>query len=675
MQRFKALIFYLFAALIFFVPIILWPYTSEVFEFNKIVLVYLLTTLIVGIWIARSILERKIIFRRTILDIPLIIFIGSQFISTIISIDPLTSWLGYYSRFNGGLASVICYSLLYWAFVANFWKEDAIKLIKILLSSAVLVSLYGILEHFGIDKDIWVQDVQSRVFSTLGQPNWLGAWITALIPTTWIFVINSKRRTLSFWVYSTLSILFFWVLIFTKSRSGILGFVVAFAIFWTGYFWLNLKEYKKHLNPFMALCLSFLAICLISGTQFTPSLFSLFKNTSHQKEVVAQGPALETGGTESGTIRRIVWNGAMQVWLHYPVFGAGVETFAFSYYKYRPQEHNLVSEWDFIYNKAHNDFLNVAANSGTVGLLSYLFLIGAAFYLFAKKFVGYESRVWNLALLAGFVSLSATNFFGFSVVPTQIEFFLFPAFAVILAINQPANTKNQPEKIDPSQKVLLLIIAGSVLWILIGTAKYWYADTLFANGKAYNSSGDSNRAIDYLTKATQLEPNQALYHSELANSLTNAALVFYQAKDTENTQKYTDMAVAESERAVSLSPANVNLKRARFGVFIMLSTIDPNYLIEAQNILIEALKEAPADAKLYYNLGLVYARTGQAEKAIEALGKTIELKSNYKEARLAYAILLINKGDQTGAKAQLEYILANIDSNDSLTKQTLESVK
>jgi len=148
---------------------------------------------------------------------------------------------------------------------------------------------------------------------------------------------------------------------------------------------------------------------------------------------VPAGPALETGGTESGAIRKIVWKGAIEIWKHYPVFGTGVETFAYSYYKFRPVEHNLVSEWDFIYNKAHNEYLNLAANTGTVGLLSYLFLTGTAVYLFAKK-----SR---FELLAGYAGLLVSNLFGFSVVPTQLLLLLFPAIALTQKVSLDINEK------------------------------------------------------------------------------------------------------------------------------------------------------------------------------------------------------------------------------------------
>lgn len=638
----KKILFFLFAFLLFFVPLILWPFTSEVFEFNKIVLVYILTTLIVAVWIVRSITEGKFIFRRTLLDIPLLVFLGSQIISTVLSIDPQTSFFGYYSRFNGGLLSTICYSLLYWTFVSNFDAKETLNLIKVWLASAVLVSIYGILEHFGIDKNIWVQDVQSRVFSTLGQPNWLAAWIVALIPLTW-----SKSKLNYF-----LSILFFITLLFTKSRSGLLGFAVADLIYWG---FVLIKDRKKYLKEFLIFNSIFLVLFFIIKTPTLPAETS-----------VKTGPALETGGTESGTIRKIVWKGALQVWLHYPIFGSGVETFAYSYYQFRPAEHNLVSEWDFIYNKAHNEYLNLAANSGSFGLLSYLTLIGFAIFLMIKnlqftitnlqtnpKFENSKNENllkidhWSLkiALLAGYVSLLITNFFGFSVVPTQLELFLFPAIAVACS-SQNVEWKIRNET-NRNQKILILCILLATFYLLLAISRYWYADILYARK-------------DFIG-AINLEPNQALYHNGLASSYATA--------------KQADLAVSESQKAIDLSPANVNLKRSQFGVFIMLSTINQDYLLDARNALIDAIKLAPTDAKLYYNLGLVYARTGQTDSAIKILAKTVELKANYKDARLAYAFLLIDKKQNTEAKTQLEYILKNIDPNDSLTKQTLDSLK
>jgi len=665
----KKLLFWLFATLIFFVPLILWPYTSEVFEFNKMVLVYILTVLVAGSWIIRMIIERKIIFRRTLLDFPLLAFLVSQLISTLVSIDPYTSWFGYYSRFNGGMFSVISYSLLFWAFVSNIEKNDVVKLLKYsLLPSAVLVSIYGVLEHFGIDKSIWVQDVQSRIFSTLGQPNWLAAWIVALIPITQSFALGEKTKNTKFWIYAGISVLFFATLLFTKSRSGLFGTVVAELVFWGLTLW---KSKSEILRPFLILNSIFLILAILIGTQFTPSIGQLFtKGPSTKEQATSGNTALETGGTESGTIRKIVWSGALQIWLHYPIFGTGVETFAYSYYQFRPAAHNLTSEWDFIYNKAHNEFLNVAASTGTVGLGSYLVLIGFSIYILVKK-----PGILNYSLLAGYLGLSATNFFGFSVVPTQLEFFLFPAFAIVL-MNEELRIKNEKKgTLTNNQKVGIAAILILLSYLLFLISRYWYADTRYNFGKAYSSQGKYSDAVNYFNEAISFVPDQAIYRSDLANAYANQALISFKQKDATATKASIDSAISESDKAVALSPANLNIKRSRFAVFVILSTINPNYLLNARDTLEEAVKLAPTDAKLFYNLSLTYARTRQTDKAITALQKTIELKPDYRDARLAYALLLISLKRTAEARVQLEYILTNIAPNDSLTKQTLEGIR
>ena len=191
---FDNIVVVLFYILFFLTPLVLFPKTSEVFEFNKMVFVYAATIFIVFFWILKMILSRKIIFKRSPLDIPLILFLISNVISTIFSIDQRTSLLGYYSRFNGGLLSTVSYLMLYWAYISNMDKAKTKTAIFTLLTSSFFISIYAILQHFGVDKNIWADDVVNRVFSTIGQPNWLAAWTVAIISITWGLLLKSKKK-------------------------------------------------------------------------------------------------------------------------------------------------------------------------------------------------------------------------------------------------------------------------------------------------------------------------------------------------------------------------------------------------------------------------------------------------------------------------------------------------
>jgi len=213
----QQIITFSFFLLFFFIPLIMTPWNYELFEFNKMLLVYSLTTIIISSWLVRMIIKRKIFFQRSFWDIPLLIFLFSQFLSFLFSIDQHTSFWGYYSRFNGGLLSIICFSLLYWAFTSNMDRKNTLRLISFTLISSALVAIYGIAEHFGIDAKQWVQDVRARVFSTLGQPNWLAAWLITLVPLTWGFILRLKSKNkVSFSTYYLLS---FFCAFYTPSHA------------------------------------------------------------------------------------------------------------------------------------------------------------------------------------------------------------------------------------------------------------------------------------------------------------------------------------------------------------------------------------------------------------------------------------------------------------------------
>ena len=109
----------LYYILFFITPLVMYPATSEIFEFNKMLFIYLITASITFFWIVKMIVNRKIILKKTFLDIPIVLFLLSQIISTIFSIDRHTSLFGYYGRFNGGVMSVISFIFLYFGFFFN----------------------------------------------------------------------------------------------------------------------------------------------------------------------------------------------------------------------------------------------------------------------------------------------------------------------------------------------------------------------------------------------------------------------------------------------------------------------------------------------------------------------------------------------------------------------------
>ncbi len=582
-----------FLALFTLVPLILTPYNYELFEFNKMLTVYFFTVIIAAAWISKMILQKKLIFIRTPFDIPLLLFLLSQILSTIFSLDRHTSFWGYYSRFNGGLASTLCYVILFYAFVNCKLKIE--NYLRVIVITAVVVAGYGVLEHFGIDETVWIQDVKSRVFSTLGQPNWLAAWLLAILPV-------------SGW-FSPLLLL---AIFFTRSQSGLLA--TAIIIVFAGIFWLVQKRYFKIL--LLALILT---ISLIYN--FRQRLITSLP-LGDLNPLVAQESQGRLGGSSSILIRRVVWQGAIAVWRRYPLFGSGVETFAYSYYNFRPANHNLLSEWDFLYNKAHNEFLNFLATTGAFGLTTYLAFIITALIFFSKHPSG---------LGLGFVSILITNFFGFSVVPVSLLFFLFPAFAYSLTL-KPQPLVKKYYFLNNTQSIFIILTALISVYLLFFIAKMWRADRFFTLGRNLIQQNQVQTGFTYLEKSVQLSPYEPLFRSEYGEGLAKLA---YLIKDQNATQaaQLAQAAINQSDLVLQANPVHLNYWKSRIKIFLVLSLINPQYQTGALDANIKAIELAPTDAKLYYNLGLIYNQLGQTGLAEQTLKQAIELKPNYETAR------------------------------------------
>lgn len=719
-KLFGRIIEYGFYLLFFFVPLILLPYNYELFEFNKMILTYGLTIIIVSGWVGKSIIRRELVINKTPLDIPILIFLLSQLFSTIFSINVHTSIWGYYSRFHGGLLSTISYILLYYAFVSNMQQETSnkrqatskktINCIYLLLLSAFLVTGYGILEHFGIDANYWVQDVRNRVFSTLGQPNWLGAWIDGIVLIPLAFILTSskekhhsglikkhnskiknqksklkfKNQNLFFYF---LLFTFYFCLLFTGSRSAFIGFLST-----VGIFSLIILIHKKHL--FKKLINVYLAIILISllvGTPFTPSVSMIIKKQPvNPKPNYDNLPSMAQRISSSQEIRKVVWTGAIRIWKHFPVFGSGVETFAYSYYNYRPVEHNMLSEWDFLYNKAHNEYLNYLATTGIVGLGSYLFLIGMTLYhmykIFNLKFEIFnkKSKIKNslkienskliIAIIAGYASILVTNFFGFSVVPVAILFWLFPALIFTLYPTSLKSVRlfNLPRFL---KYPFLIIILVSGFWFLVSLAKIWLADYHFNKGRKYASSGYLLQGFQKIALASQLNPSEPLFKFDLGKNAALAALTYYQkdaSQSAEIIDQFVELAKKETENGLKINNLHLNYLKVASQTYLYLAQIDPAYLVKSLDLLNRAHFLSPTDPKITLNLAVIYQQLGDNETAIEYLEKTVQLKPNYILGQLSLAKVYYNAGQTQKAINQLEFLLEKVDNKNEEAKILLQ---
>lgn len=181
--------------------------------------------------------------------------------------------------------------------------------------------------------------------SVLGDPNDLAlvlmfpvAFATSLIMTP------NMSRTNKILGYISVVVLFFAILA-TQSRGGLLGIMAIFAVF--GY-----RRIQSKTLFFSIAIVAALALFVMAGISDRSS-----------------GGAAEEGLDASAMGRLYAWEAAFGMALHNPFSGVGLNNFYSNYYYYSPH-------WDGLNHAVHSTWFGVLAETGFLGLIVFLGLIG-----------------------------------------------------------------------------------------------------------------------------------------------------------------------------------------------------------------------------------------------------------------------------------------------------------
>lgn len=710
-NKFQKAISWSFRLLLFLTPLLMFHKTSEIFEFNKMMFIYLMTLVIGSLWLGRMVLRQKILFHRTPLDLPILLFLIALVLSTLFSIDVNTSIFGYYGRFNGGLLSIISYLILYYAFATNIVKTEIEMLLKTSLLSSLIVILWGLPSHFGFDFTClvftgkltslcWTEQFrpEARIFSTLGQPNWLGAYL-AIQFFIGVYFFIKQSKTWESWLMPIYLILNFIAILLTRSRSTLLALIVGLTVYSLAIFFRQRKiiEEKVFQKKLAVIIVGFLISLVFfkTGINLIDKLISLPFSASHgpTASVVSANPDV----TESTDIRKIVWQGGLALGKKYPIFGTGVETFAYAYYFVRPVAHNLTSEWDFIYNKAHNEFINYWATTGAIGLATYLFLILSFLWFGYSKI---KNKSWSddefliLSLLMGFLTILITNFFGFSTTTVNLLFYLLPGLVILIYQSQKIEKEIPIAKFSDLKvgqrlqmgAVLLLVVAGT---IYLGTI--YLADIYYARADGLQRAQEYAQAIENYRSALMLK-NEPIYHDKLSQSLANAFFLSAYGEDASRAASFSSLrseAIDANSQALKEAPKNVLYWKTGAKNYFLFYQIDQKEetFNQAITMIDKARELALTDPKIPYTKGLFYASRADRDKkltkevanqynlkALNEVNEAIKLKNNYRDAFFLKGQILKKLGDKTRARAAFEYILNHIAGDDKEAKTELEGL-
>ena len=193
-------------------------------------------------------------------------------------------------------------------------------------------------------------------------------------------------------------------------------------------------------------------------------------------------------------------------------------------------------------------------------------------------------------------------------------------------------TKEQARDMSPEQRAAL---EKQVKERAAALAKNKALSDAFNAGREAMNNKQWDVAVEQLTKAGELDPNQHVVWAQLADAYAGQAA----AKTGDEQNALYAKAIEAWGKALALKADDAAYHNNYALLLARAKKFD-----DAQGELTKAAQLDPTQAgKYYYNLGAVLVNIGQLEPAGEAFKKAIEADPAYADAQYQYGVYLISK--------------------------------
>ncbi len=659
-------------------PILFLNFTTEFYETPKLIFLLVSTMVLILLWSISWIVKGKVSLTRTPLDIPLIILLVIILISTFFSGSRFVSIFGNLPRIHGSAISWVTYILFYFVAVSHLRTPSHVRsLVYVLLGSGVVAALLSIMSFFGLYLPLPFSQFQN--FTPTGSSFSTIAFMILLLPLTFFSIIHPNRYMPQA-AAAGLSILFAITILLLGSWTF---YIVALVLIGIALF-VSKKSDILRAAPFLALMAGVSAILLVA--LITPIAGN--RNPLQQKYVnfprEVQMPFINS------------WKVSVSAFRDSPFLGTGPATYLFDFTQYKPVEHNQGRFWNINFDTAHNEFLQMLATLGILGVLAFLFLalivINFAWRnIFAPASADQNQWQSALALGLGLSSIAALILMLIHSTTLVSIVITFVVLAMLMAISKGVRGKVQDLSLgiraqsiaeqglivgDALPFIVFIPIAVLILYVFWNTFLIVRAD--YHHRMALNAA--SQRGIDTynnLVQAEKLNPRVDLYRIDLAQ--TNFALANAIAaqkgpsqsspggsltdQDRRTIQQLLSQSINEGRAAVALSPNSSRNWEVLAAIYRQISGVAQNALAFSLDAYGRAIQKDPLNPLLRLNVGGIYYSAKNYDLAIRFFSDAANLKPDYANAYFNLSVALRDKGDLRNAQAAAEQVIKILQAN------------
>jgi len=592
------MVFYLILFFIF-LPLIFCRLLDDIFSLPKEILFQGTTFCLLFFLSLKFKRKEDLHFLKNLFFLPLLAIILAEVFSGISAVNHFAWLVSIVQSFSFFLLVILLAEI--------FRKEQLIKpVVYAIALTTVFVCFYGLIQLAGFDFFSWEVPAGSArsIISTLGRRNFAAEYSVAVFPF-FLFLLLTEKSILrkNFLAVATFLVLLTVILSFT--RASYLGLVASFSVF---LFFLLKKPFpgKK--------------IALLLG------IFILFRSHLCPAQIM-------TFDTTSVKSRLLIWKAALVMIKEKPVTGVGAGNFEFVYLPYAKKAKGLLPSGERVAN-AHNDYLEITAEQGLIGLAAFLYLVIVLLRTGLKiiREGNDQEKYLTVAVLSSWAGVLTNSLAAFPLKNVAVKQILAFNLAVLSFFS--SKLTREKEIHFALKPAFLKIIAGIIFFLFL----------FFAFCGSVSSF--------YLKKSRRLfslaSQKQDPVYWALSERAGNLAVIFNPYSLEANfhlgtvylSGNYPDYARQQFLKALELSPYSDTVADN-----LAISCHRLNQLDQAEKYYLYSLSLNPGRPESCNNLGCLYLEQGKREKAIFYLQRALQLAPGFDLARknLERAIKLKNE--------------------------------
>ncbi|NCS71780.1 MAG: tetratricopeptide repeat protein [Candidatus Magasanikbacteria bacterium] len=658
-------------------PLFYLPLTRNVLFFPKSIFFLGVVLLGVLVWLVRVVVTKELYIRRTVVDLPILFFVGVVLISAFASYSHSLSFFGQVDEYVFHVVSVVVSVLWFWLLVQYvnttiLWRW----MISLLLLSGLFVGVAFLFRGLSIFQGI-TATVGVNLIS--GATSVFGVYIAVLCIIS-CGLLMVKGRT---FIEQCLPAL-----------SAIVGFVVLLRIGFT--------------LPWVIFAVGCVGLLVIGMTMLADAwlpmvigVFCLFIMTLLFIFIGSPGALKVSIPIEVSLGARTSWSIAFQSVLFSAkqfLFGSGPGTFVYNFSQYRPQEFNLNElVWSVRFRQSYNSFFSLLSEVGVLGVLTWLFMVIFSFGSILSAWFNTRPSIWKrtvqrvakdmtheanpqvrlrleiFVLVASWVALT----FGFFVL--YYDMMGWWLWWTLLALVLTGISAILPDvmfdkkiylQVSPqySLAVSFGMVCVFVAVVLFGTSqgRIFFAEAAFTQASRSSSVDGSEQ---FIQKSLIYRPGYVPYRLALARIHLQQARILSEQGDAnpEQVASLVANAVNDARFAADADTKNVETWETLAAMYMNARVFAKEANVWAQDALHNVVDLEPTNAIAHWRLGDTYLFAQEYDQAETWYKQAIALKPNHLQMYNSLSDLYESQDDLDKAIAVYEPIAHLISQNSEMS--------